>query len=414
MAGTRSLGRQFELLWGAYAVSTLGTWFAFDAFSLIAIIVLHTGPTEVSVLAAAGLAVGALVAIPLGPWVEFRRKRPVMIAMDLVRFAAVLSIPVAFALGWLTYAQLLVVAIAVAASDIAFKAASGAYLKSLVPQEDLLIASSRFEATTWTVTMLAPPLGGLAIGMFGPMTTVLTNGVSFVLSALGIRAIGGSEAHPSGGTAPRLRLTDLAEGWRYILAHPTLRPLFFNSILVGGLIMATAPLMAVLMLGQLGFTPFQYGLAFGAPCLGGLLGARLARRFVTRFGQRRVLLVGGTLRACWSVGLAFVHSGTTGLVLVMAIQFGLVACMGVFNPVYVAYRMEQTESDRMARTLAAWSITSSATIAALTALCGVLAAVIGARETVLLAGVLMLATPLLLPRRMPVATPAIEQPVPQN
>jgi len=42
--------------------------------------------------------------------------------------------------------------------------------------------------------------------------------------------------------------------------------------------MATAPLLAVLMLGRLGFAPWQYGLAFAAPCVGGLIGSRLARR----------------------------------------------------------------------------------------------------------------------------------------
>jgi len=40
MMARRSLGRQFGWLWSAYAVSTLGTWLAFDAFSLIAILVL--------------------------------------------------------------------------------------------------------------------------------------------------------------------------------------------------------------------------------------------------------------------------------------------------------------------------------------------------------------------------------------
>jgi hypothetical protein len=79
----RSLGRQFRWLWAAYAVSAYGSGIGFGAFSLIAILVLHSGPAEVSALAAAGLAVGAAVAVPLGPWVEFRRKRPVMIAMDL-------------------------------------------------------------------------------------------------------------------------------------------------------------------------------------------------------------------------------------------------------------------------------------------------------------------------------------------
>jgi hypothetical protein len=36
--------------------------------------VLHAGSTQVSLLAAVGLAVAAVVAVPLGPWVEFRRK----------------------------------------------------------------------------------------------------------------------------------------------------------------------------------------------------------------------------------------------------------------------------------------------------------------------------------------------------
>src|SRR3954469_16801231 len=193
---SRSLGRQFEWLWAAYAVSTLGTWLAFDAFPLIAILVLDAGPAEVSVLAAAGLAVGAAVAVPLGPWVEFRRKRPVMIAMDVIRFAALMSVPLFYALGWLSFVQLLIVAVVVGAADIAFKAASGATLKALVAPEDLLVANGRFESTTWTATMVGPPLGGLAIGLFGPVTTVVANAVSFLLSAAGVRAIGGGEARP--------------------------------------------------------------------------------------------------------------------------------------------------------------------------------------------------------------------------
>ncbi|HEX5405372.1 MAG TPA: MFS transporter [Pseudonocardiaceae bacterium] len=393
----KSLGRQFEWLWAAYAVSTVGTWLAFDAFPLIAILVLHAGPTEVSTLAATGLAVGAAVAVPLGPWTEFRRKRPVMIAMDLVRFVAVLSVPAAFALGWLTYGQLLVVAVIVAAADITFKAASGACLKALVAKEDLLVANGRFESTTWTATALGPPLGGAAVGLFGPVTTVLANAVSFLLSAAGIRAIGGHEPHPARTGQPRGR--DLLDGWRYILASPTLRPLFYNTILVGGLILAVAPLLAVLMLGRLGFAPWQYGVAFGVPCVGGLIGSRLARPLVARFGQHRVMRVTGTLRACWPIGLVFIGPGIGGLLLVIVVELGLITCIGIFNPVYATYRLQHIPEHRVARTLSAWSVSSSATIAALTALWGVLAGLVGVRVAIAAAGLLILATPLLLPRR---------------
>jgi MFS family permease len=178
-----------------------------------------------------------------------------------------------------------------------------------------------------------------------------------------------------------------------------LRPLFFNTALVNGLIMATSPLVAVLMLGHLGFKPWQYGLAFGVPCVGGLIGSRLARALVARFGQHKVMLTAGALRACWSVGLAFIQPGIAGIVLVIAVQFGLVTCVGVFNPVLATYRLDQTETDRIARTLSAWSVTSNVTIAALTALWGLLASITGPRTAIAIAGVLLLATPLLLPPR---------------
>lgn len=252
MADGRGLGRRFGWLWTAHAASTFGTWCALDAFPLIAILALGAGPAEVSLLSSAGLAAGAAAAVPLGPWVERRRKRPVMIAMDLVRFAALMTVPAAFALGRLTLVQLISVSVVVAASGIAFRAAGGAYLKAIVPPGDLLIANGRFESTTWTATALGPPLGGAAIGLFGPVTTVLANAAGYLVSASAVRAIGGSEPRPPRAASGA---GNLLEGWRYILTHPTLRPLFFNTILVNGLIMATAPLLAVLMLGRLGFAP---------------------------------------------------------------------------------------------------------------------------------------------------------------
>ncbi|MFF6998289.1 MFS transporter [Streptomyces sp. NPDC008313] len=404
------LGRPFGWLWGAYATSALGTWLAFGAFPLIAIQVLHAGPAEVSALASVGAAVGAAVAVPLGPWVEFRRKREVLIATDLVRFAALLTIPAAYALGVLTFLQLLLVSVVVAAADIAFRAASGAYLKTLLPAEDLLVANARFESTAWTTTIVGPPLGGAAIGLLGPVATVVADAVSYLLSALGLRAMGGHEPRPERREAARMRAGDLLDGWRYILADTALRPLLLNTALFNALVMAVQPLLAVLMLGRLGFAPWQYGLAFAAPAIGGLIGSRLARPLVTRFGQHRVLRAAGALRAVWPVGLAFVGPGDGGLLLVMGVELGLILCCGIFNPVHATYRLERTATDRVARTLSAWSVTTKATTALLTALWGVLGGLLGPRTAIGLAGALLLATPLLLPDRTeaPAPTPKPE------
>ena len=148
----RKLGSDFGWLWSAYAVSTYGTWLAFGAFPLIAVRVLDSSAFAVSLLEAAGLAVAAGLAIPLGPWVAYRPKLPVMIATDLVRFAALASVPAAYALGVLSYGQLLVVAVVCGTAGITFTAASGAYLKSLARGDRLLAANGRFEATSWAAT----------------------------------------------------------------------------------------------------------------------------------------------------------------------------------------------------------------------------------------------------------------------
>jgi hypothetical protein len=126
---------------------------------------------------------------------------------------------------------------------------------------------------------------------------------------------------------------------------------------------------------------------------------------VSRFGRHWVLRAAGTARAAWSLGLAFIVPGAYGVVLVIAVQLGLVTCCGLFNPVLATYRLEQTATDRVARTLSAWSVTSKVSIATMTALWGLLASLTGVRVAIGLAGALVLATPLLLPRRDPGCQP---------
>ncbi|MFG1604450.1 MFS transporter [Actinoplanes sp. NPDC049265] len=347
-----ALGPDFRRLWAAYSISELGSGVAIGALPLVATIALNVPTIQVSLLSALSGVAGALLALPLGPWVEFRRKRPIMVGSDLARFVVLVSVPVAAAFGMLTYAQLCVVAMVQAVGVIVFNAASGAHLKALVPAEWRGEANARLEMTLWTVYSAGPPLGGVLVSAAGATASMAADAVSFLLSALGIRRLRAAEPPPP-PRHPAPRLHELTAGWRYILGHRALRALWLNSLVFGACVMATAPLLAVLMLRELRLTPFEYGIAMGVPCLGGILGAFVARRLPDERGK---LLGFGVGRTLFMILLAVAPAGLGGLLVITVSQFLLILCAGAFNPTFTTYRMRVTDDGNMSRVLSAWSI----------------------------------------------------------
>ncbi|MFD0785189.1 MFS transporter, partial [Micromonospora azadirachtae] len=216
---------------------------------------------------------------------------------------------------------------------------------------------------------------------------------------LGVLRIRGGDVAAPRDLAPGLSGGDLLGGWRFIVRDHALRRLFLNSILVGGLIMATAPLLAVLLLGQYHFPAWQYGLAFGIPALGGFVGARLSARLVTRYGRYRTMIVFGWLRSLFPLGLAFVQPGISGLLTVIIVEGLLVTCMGVFNPIYATERLQRTPANFTAQVLSTWSAAGKLLQAALMVVWGILASLTSPLAAITMSGVLLLATPLLLPNR---------------
>ena len=117
---------------------------------------------------------------------------------------------------------------------------------------------------------------------------------------------------------------------------------------------------------------------------------------MARYGQARVLLA--SARCARLAGrAAFIRPGVAGIVTVIASSSAIIISIGVFSPVIATYRLEQTAPDRVARTLSAWSVSSSAITRPHRAV-GLLAAVTSPRAGIGIAGALLLLTPLLLPR----------------
>lgn len=393
------LPRDFHRLWGAYSISELGSALGAGALPLIAVLVLDVSAFQVSALAAVSAIASAAIALPLGSFVEFRRKRPLMVVADLMRFVALGSVPLFAWLGLLTFTQLCAVGVVQTTASIVFGAASGAHLKSLVPDAQRVEANSRFETTFWTATSVGPPLGGLLISWLGATVTLALDAVSFLLSALGIRRLHSPEPPPQTARHDLHWRRDLSTGWRYLFGHRGLRALFWNSALFGGCIMLASPLLAVLMLRDMGLAPWEYGLALGIPGVGGILGSLCTTRLARSFGDHTVLLVFGVLRTLWLGFIAMAPSGTTGLIVIIVAESLLLFSAGVFNPTFVTYRMRATADSHMARVTTAWSISSKTVQPIFIVAGGVLAAMTTTRFAIGTAAVLLLCSGLLLPWR---------------
>ena len=94
-------------------------------------------------LTAASTAAFLVVGLPAGVWVDRMRRRRIMIASDLGRVLALGSIPVAYAVGALTLAQLFVVTLVSGILTVFFDVAYQSYLPALVGREHLVEGNAK-------------------------------------------------------------------------------------------------------------------------------------------------------------------------------------------------------------------------------------------------------------------------------
>ena len=128
-------------------VSRVGTAVTTVALPLTALAAAHATSFEVGAVTAAGYAAWAVVGLPAGVLVGRLPLRETQIAMDLVRAAALASVPLAWWLASVTVAQLVVVALIVGV-------ASGG-------NEDKPVKSlSRLAPRAVSVTVMAGPAQG--------------------------------------------------------------------------------------------------------------------------------------------------------------------------------------------------------------------------------------------------------------
>ncbi|MGA7755675.1 MAG: MFS transporter [Candidatus Sulfotelmatobacter sp.] len=220
--------RNFRRLWLAQIVSEIGDWLY--TLSIYTLLLQLTGSAGSVALALVLQVLPQTFVGPTAGVVNDRLKRKhVMIAADLIRFAVVLSMLFvrSRSLVWLIYPLL----VAETSMTAFFEPARSAVIPNIADPGDVLAANT-LSSATWSVNlMIGAALGGVVAAFFGRDAAFILNAISFLASAALITGMRFEETHA--GLAEPLRPRDLVdfspivEGFAYMRSHPTLLPAVF-------------------------------------------------------------------------------------------------------------------------------------------------------------------------------------------
>jgi MFS family permease len=174
--------RDFVLLQLGQGLSTLGSTSTYVAYPLLVLALTHS-PAKAGVVGFANVLPYALFALLAGVVADRVDRKRLMIAMDLVRAAAMTSIVVALAAGVLSFWQIAAVAFVEGSAFVFFNIAEVGALRSVVPARQLPEAAAAEQSRYAAVTLAGPSVGGALFGL-GRSLPFLADGISYAASIL--------------------------------------------------------------------------------------------------------------------------------------------------------------------------------------------------------------------------------------
>lgn len=350
-APTREARRAFWRYWGSSSSSQLGDAVTEVAMPLIALGALDAGALEVGLVTAAGYAAWLLIGLPAGVFVSRLPLRGTQVTLDVVRAAALATVPAAYVAGVLTVAQLAVVAFVVSVCSVVFSVANMSFVPKVVPADQLESRNSILSATYAGTLLAGPPLAGALIQLAGAAAALLLDVVSYLVSAFMLTGLPKVPTDAVEHVERRGMRSQIGEGWRYLTRHPVMGPCLVDSAVVNFTSAGMIALAPVYLVHTLHSSAAEVGLVLGASSAGSLVAALLAPRILTWFGSARASIGCGLV----ATAAAFAVAAASGPVAVIgfAVGYGIwQGAISVRGVAYVTYRQAQTPPELLPRVIA--------------------------------------------------------------
>ncbi|TDE59977.1 MFS transporter [Nonomuraea mesophila] len=338
--------RPFRNLYVAGAVSQFGSQISYVALPLLAVTALGAGAGEVGLLSALGTLTVLLLGLPAGAWVDRVRRRPVMVATDLLRAAALLSVPLACWCGRLSMEQLYAVAVLVGAGTLLFDVAQLSLVPGLVGRERLTAANSLLVGTSAGMDIGGRSVAGVLVQAAGAPVAILLDALSYLWSAAWLRGVREPAAGPPKDREPIGR--QIREGVRFLFGNSTLVAALIQGTMANLAFPLCSVLLPVLIVDQLGYPAWVLGAYLAAGGLGTLAGSSTAHLFGRRLGTGRAAWLASLATAPASLVLPFLGHGPW-IWAAAAAWFVLTFRTGLNNVLLVSLRQRVTPDDLLGR-----------------------------------------------------------------
>ena len=377
----------FVRLWSAATISIFGSLITRIALPLVAILVLGSGALEVAILRGLDLGMTLVFGLVAGAWVDRLRRRPVLIWADLGRAVLLGSVPVAFAFGVLSFAQLLIVSGLAAILTTFFDAADNAYLPTVVERDRLVDANSALAASGSAAEFMAFGISGFLVQILTAPIAIAVDAVTYLASALLLGTIRQPEPPPPEREDREPVLTEIRVGLAIVWHSPILRAFVGAQMALAALWGIFGATFFLFVLDDLGLSPAVLGLVAGVGGASSFIGAVVASRTTARWGIGPVAIGAMVLSA---VGNAFIPLAPAGLPLVAVAclvlqQLIADSAVTVYDITEVSVRQTLVHDRALGRVTSTFKVAAMLAQLVATLAAGVLAEVIGLRATAWLA-----------------------------
>jgi MFS family permease len=278
----------FRRVWSGQTISLFGDQISLIAIPLTAVLVLDASAKQMGFLVAAELAPNLVFALHAGAWVDRHgQRRRVMIFTDLARAALLLTIPIAYAFGELTMAQLYVVAFLVGTMTVFFFVAYSSLFVALVERDDYVEGNSLLAGSRAFSFVAGPSVGGILVQLLKAPYALLVDSVSFLFSAGFLSSIDPTE--------PEIEVAEkghIAAGVRFIWTSSVMRSSLLATATINFFNFVFHALFILYAVRSLGVRPATLGIVLGAGAVGGLIGSFVTSRLGRTLGIGPTYILG--------------------------------------------------------------------------------------------------------------------------